>query len=110
MVPELPVTVPGMIVLYVLPDIMGGVRIAHPGSVRSALVVSTIVAEGGTETTPANQTCNLQVFLDGINDVKYPGQGQLNSDYIWMTGVIADNSTKLPGTYSWMTKDLIPPA
>lgn len=72
----------GRIVHYVLPD--GPSKGQH----RPAIIVKVWNQDTGV--------CNLQVFLDGTNDLATP------QDLCWITSVKPDEEGKNPGTWHWI--------
>lgn len=79
----------GRIVLYRLAA-HDGVLPGAVGQVRPALVVRTW--------GPDSKVVNLQVFVDGENDVARPGNGLPPSGTLWAT---SREEGAAPGTWAW---------
>jgi hypothetical protein len=95
--PAPPISV-GRIVHYVLPD-GHGFRDRAVGQIRPAIVVHVWGPETGYP--PGDQVVQLQVFLDGTNDVEVGGASarSLGATY-WATSVRHDEG-KAGGTWHW---------
>lgn len=80
----------GRTVHYVLPS----------GEHRPAIIVRAWDKEHS-----GNGCANLQVLLDGTNDLREPNnitREQADRGTLWATSIVMDNDEKRPGTWHWI--------